>query len=147
MQERPVHVRDEREERGVAGRELLAELPHPLVRDAAVEHSQAAATRQPEQCGRDGHSDRQPEQEPDRAAADDRLSRGQVTGLAELDALGVVLDDESRVLELERVLPRQVAQRRQRALRDLLRLVGDGDQVSDGLTIAITCLGRIVRKG
>ena len=92
MQLRPVDLRDQREERGVSGPELRTKLAHPVVGDAAVEHGQAATARKPQEGGRNGHADRQPEQQADRASADDRFSRGQLFALAELNTPGVVLD-------------------------------------------------------
>ena len=65
----PVDLSDEREQHGVPARDRRAELAHVLVGDSPVERGEPRAAGEADERTRDGHGERKPEQEPDRAAA------------------------------------------------------------------------------
>ena len=87
----------------MAGWELLAELPHSLVGDPAVEHGQPPPPASPMSAAATGTPIASPSSSPIEPPPT-TVSPAAKWALAELDAPGVVLDHDGSVLQLERLL-------------------------------------------
>jgi len=109
--------------------ELLGEVAHLVVRDAAVERSQTGSASHSHERSTHRTAQQQTEQQPDRATADDALSRRELVHLAEIDASRGILHSDCSVMEHQRMLLVELLDGSHRALCGLGALVLDGDQM------------------